>query len=148
MRDGQAIATPDKNKTDIAGVVTQMSGRKPVAAEARSARPVIRSGEVLMPVRGLNVPGVLNDKSFDLHRGDLRLDVYDAVGNAAWYALTELSGRQVLTATPEEIAAFIYKLQLKVILKSVAVLLPWIGLPASGQIPILTQPGIRARLDA
>jgi ABC-type sugar transport system ATPase subunit len=71
MRDGQTVALFDKDETNVEEVVTQMLGHKLVKAEARSTRHTAEKNDVLMSVKGLEVPGLLHDISFDLHRGEI-----------------------------------------------------------------------------
>ena len=71
MRDGHTVALFNKDETTVEEVVTQMLGHELVKTAARSARHVAEKKEVLMSVKGLQVPGLLNDINFDLHKGEI-----------------------------------------------------------------------------
>ncbi|MBB3136642.1 ABC-type sugar transport system ATPase subunit [Rhizobium pisi] len=70
MRDGRTVGTLRTSDTTISQVVRHMLGRELVEEQSRSARGT-QHNEVLLSVRNLTVPGVLNDISFDLHRGEI-----------------------------------------------------------------------------
>jgi ABC-type sugar transport system ATPase subunit len=71
MRDGRTVALFNKDETDVQAVVTQMLGRELIKAEARSSRHIVKKSDVLMSVRGLQVPGLLHDINFDLYKGEI-----------------------------------------------------------------------------
>lgn len=70
MRDGRTVGTYATADTTISQIVRSMLGRELVEEQARSARGG-QHKEVLLSVRNLTVPGVLNDISFDLHKGEI-----------------------------------------------------------------------------
>jgi ABC-type sugar transport system ATPase subunit len=67
MRDGELIATSNRDDTTIGNVIRQMVGR-PV--EARAARPMVRSNEAALSVRNLSTRK-LRSVSFDLADGEV-----------------------------------------------------------------------------
>jgi len=71
MRDGRTVALFDKQDTDVREVVTQMLGRELAQVQSRATRRTGARGDVLMSVKGLEIPGVLHDVHFDLHRGEI-----------------------------------------------------------------------------
>ncbi|MDI5929524.1 sugar ABC transporter ATP-binding protein [Rhizobium leguminosarum] len=70
MRDGRTVGTFATPDTTISDVVRNMLGRELVEEQSRSKR-TMDSQEILLSVKNLTVPGLLNDISFDLHRGEI-----------------------------------------------------------------------------
>jgi ABC-type sugar transport system ATPase subunit len=70
MRDGRTVGTFPTVETTITQIVRNMLGRELVEEKARSRRSM-GSSDVLLSVRNLTVPDILNDISFDLHKGEI-----------------------------------------------------------------------------
>ncbi|WP_018329083.1 sugar ABC transporter ATP-binding protein [Rhizobium giardinii] len=70
MRDGRTVDTFPTADTSITEIVRNMLGRELVEEQARSKRNS-GSGDILLSVSNLTVPGVLNDISFDLRKGEI-----------------------------------------------------------------------------
>jgi ABC-type sugar transport system ATPase subunit len=88
MRDGELIATDPVRRWTTERLITAMLGH--VLPPPRPRRPAVAADEVLR-VEGLRVPGVLDDVSFTLHRGEI-LGVGGLVGSGRTELLRALAG--------------------------------------------------------
>ncbi|MFC4222325.1 sugar ABC transporter ATP-binding protein [Lysinibacter cavernae] len=69
LRDGQYIDTVDAQATDMKRVISLMVGRE-ITSEARPSLEDAE-GDVVLRVDGLSTKTLLEDVSFDLHRGEI-----------------------------------------------------------------------------
>ena len=68
FRDGRHVATVPAAKTDKNGLISMMVGRELSNIFPKEDAPI---GEVVLSVRNLTRKGIVQDVSFDLHRGEI-----------------------------------------------------------------------------
>lgn len=68
IRDGCKIATMDRSEADEEKIIRLMVGR---TLEEKFPRHQAQKGDIALRVRDLNQAGVLNNISFDLHKGEV-----------------------------------------------------------------------------
>jgi ribose transport system ATP-binding protein len=71
LRDGELIATIQKNEIDVEKIKYLMVGRKIEGEYYRADREESYGEEALLSVEGLTVPGGISGVSFTLHKGEI-----------------------------------------------------------------------------
>ncbi|HAR79474.1 MAG TPA: sugar ABC transporter ATP-binding protein [Succinivibrionaceae bacterium] len=71
LRDGQYIDTVKSKDIDEEGLKKLMVGREVTGDYYRSDYGEAVSDEVVLSVKDVTVPGIINDVSFDLHKGEI-----------------------------------------------------------------------------
>ncbi|MGQ7843540.1 sugar ABC transporter ATP-binding protein [Granulosicoccus sp. 3-233] len=109
MRDGSVVYSGPSADIDEDRMATTMVGRD--VSDLYPVKPALPdTGETVLRVRGLTVPGFANDLSFSLKKGEI-LGIGGLIGSGRTEAMEGLCGLR--TATAESVELFDEEVQLK-----------------------------------